>query len=168
MKLQAPDGDSYQTIATGMVTYSTSMSPKITGTSKAYINWRGGEQLEIYGDNFGKNPEAVTVQIDGVPCVVTAADDTYVQCVTGQRQELIEPTLKLWVAGRGLAKNKGHSVKYVCKYSDLDCWSGDMPPGPGDTLHIPKHYHLLIDVDNVPANAQSKEGETPYLTAVVV
>ena len=59
-------------------------------------------------------------------------------------------------------------VRYVCRFSDLDCWSGDHPPGPGDTLYVPRGYNLLVDVDTVPDLENADPEDPEYLTAVIV
>ena len=57
---------------------------------------------------------------------------------------------------------------YICNFSDNDCWGSDYAPGPGDTMHIPKGFNLVIDVDQVPNMEGASFNDVPYLEAVVV
>lgn len=72
------------------------------------------------------------------------------------------------IEGRGLSELNGNMVKYVCKFSDEDCWNGDEAPGSGDSLYIPPGLNLVIDVDSVPDMTDAEPDDLPYLTAVVV
>ncbi len=60
------------------VTYSSDSTPKVTSLSKDFIDWKGGETLNIYGNGFGTVKEDVAVAIDGVACVVAATTDSHI------------------------------------------------------------------------------------------
>ena len=105
------------------VTYSYKQTPKITGLNKRYISWRGGDELTISGEGFGSTPSHVNVTIDGIECKVTASVDNSITCLTGKRAQLVSPsTLNVLIKGKGYAENQGHFAKYVCYFSDQDCW----------------------------------------------
>ena len=151
------------------VTYSYYKTPRITGLNKRYISWRGGDELVISGEGFATTPTDVSVMIDGIECVILATSETEITCTSGKRAELVDPpTLDVLIKGKGYAENQGHIAKYVCYFSDDDCWGSDYAPGPGDSLYIPPGFNLVIDVDEVPNMDEAEEEDLPYLQAVVV
>ncbi len=153
----------------GVVVYSQEFTPKITDIDTRYVSWRGNDQITITGVGFPSNYNDVSVKIDGIACSVFDGDLTHVKCLTGERRELVSPsTFEVMVNGRGLAENRGHTVKYVCYFSDEDCWGDDYAPGPGDSLYVPPGLNLVIDVDEVPNMDNAEPEDLPYLTAVVV
>ncbi len=114
-------------------------------------------------------PANIKVTIDDIECAVTSAIDTSIRCITGERREIVTPsTFNVLIEGRGYAENQGHNIKYVCLFSDTDCWGDSYAPGPGDSLHIPAGLNLIVDVDEVPNMDEAGPDDLPYLTAVVV
>lgn len=134
-----------------------------------YINWKGNEVLTIFGSGFGSHPDNAKVNIDGVACTVTATIDSRIQCTTGERRTHVTPsTFEVIIDEKGKATTNGVELMYICNFSDNDCWGSDYAPGPGDTMHIPKGFNLVIDVDQVPNMEGASFNDVPYLEAVVV
>lgn len=93
---------------------------------------------------------------------------TQIKCITRESLFTTEQSLVVKIKNKGNVDNQGHSVKYVCYFSDEGCWSNRDAPGPSDSLYIPPNFSLVIDVDEVPNLDDIEEGEVPYLKAVVV
>lgn len=61
-----------------------------------------------------------------------------------------EPRVTINIDGLGKAATQGLVFKYVSLYSDTETWGGDIPPIEGESIHIPKGQHLLVDIDKSP------------------
>jgi hypothetical protein len=51
------------------------------------------------------------------------------------------------VADKGNAALMGNDFKYVAYWLDEDTWGGEYAPEEGDAVHVPKGFHLLVDID---------------------
>ena len=142
---------------TNGITYSWLETPKVTSVDKRYINWLGGEALNIYGSGFGAVPSNVRVTIDNVPCMVSGSVDSRITCTPGKRETRVHPgSVEVLIGSKGRAVVPSGVVQYSCKFSDEACWGKDFAPGNGDSLYVPPGENLLIDVPRVPIEPGSK------------
>jgi hypothetical protein len=126
--------------------YSTGSLPSLLE-----LKPKGGETIKIVGRGFSDNAtkEKNVVMIDGVQCVVTASTVTSIDCTTAYRGTISANLFTVHVDGKGYAVNTNDEAiqpKYWNLWSDYDSWSGEFPPGNGDSILIPKGQSIIWDV----------------------
>jgi hypothetical protein len=64
---------------------------------------------------------------------------------------MVESSLSIMIAGKGLVATDEHKFTYVFKWSEgEDTWGGELAPMDGETVYIPKGFNLLVDIDRSP------------------
>lgn len=133
------------------VTYDGSVTPTLTSISPRYGTVYGGTTVTFSGDNFSDSVADISVYIDDIECVVSTASLTEITCVTGDKPGLsTDPSLKIYVAGKGLVATADHTFYYVYLWSDENTWGGEFVPQEGDSVHIPTGMNVLFDMDSTP------------------
>lgn len=141
----------------GDVTYSDANTPKLDDISPRYGSELGGTTVTLTGSNLLGSADA-TVLFDDRECIVESNTDTEIVCVTSDKPWVgDEPRVSINIEGLGNVATQGLVYRYVSLYSDTETWGGDIPPIEGESIHIPKGMHLLIDID-----------ESPKLNAIIV
>jgi len=126
----------------------------------------GGEKIKFTGTNFDSDHTKYTIMIDGAKCTTSAASSTFVECTTGKKDGVVKPlgdgtgrvfrdfseqSLSIVIDGRGKFSNNDLLFTYVFKWSDgQDTWLGEFAPMDDESVHIPKGFNLLVDIDTGP------------------
>ncbi|TNV88229.1 hypothetical protein FGO68_gene13028 [Halteria grandinella] len=143
---------------TSTITYKGTLTPALSSITPRFGNVVGGESITFNGTGFLTDTSLYKVLIDGRDCKVTYASVTQFKCTTSKRPGLYpEPTLSIYIQGKGNVATKGLIFRYTSYWSDPTTWGGEFAPIEGDMVYIPKGLHLLVDVDT-----------TPILSAVLV
>ena len=74
-----------QFVLTQLVSYSQSLTPQVFSISPEVATTLGGSTLTINGLNFGTDKTLIKVILDGVQCVISSANGSYITCLTGAR-----------------------------------------------------------------------------------
>ncbi|CAE8614080.1 unnamed protein product [Polarella glacialis] len=161
--------------STAQVTFSAATTPTVLSMEPNNGTARGGTTVRLTGSNFGPAWTAptpylddtvvpVSVEFNQYPCKVTEVATTYVECVTGPRNQGIRPpSVKLSVAGVGNALvSPGTRWRYLDRWSQLDTWANQEPPVAGDLVMVPKGQSVLLDEDTPQLLMISVEGELVF------
>jgi len=136
-----------QTVANA-VTYKASVTPTITSVTPQYGTFQGGTAITIAGTGFAAG---TTVTIDGIACgSVSVVSATSITCTTGARSGFVKPTLEVNVPNKGFAMTKGIVFTYTYLWSDKASWNGQLPPGDGDSITVPKDQVIVFDIAKGP------------------
>jgi len=94
----------------------------------------------------------VSVEIDGIACVVQSVTAESIECRTGARPGLYltEPTFVVTVKGRGKADSLENIFRYMSLWSEDSTWGGQFAPVDGESVVVPKGLNLLVDIDASP------------------
>jgi len=137
-------------VALGDVTYTDANTPKLENISPRYGSELGGTTVTLTGTNLLGSADA-TVLFDDKECVVQSNTDTEIVCITSNKPWVgDEPRISINIEGLGNVATQGLLYRYVSLYSDTETWGGDIPPIEGESIHIPKGMHLLVDIDESP------------------
>jgi hypothetical protein len=117
----------------------------------------GNTEITLTGTGFTTSQADISVIIDGVSCVVTAATATEIKCDSGSRPGLPATSMVVSINGVGNVALQGNTFTYVSAWSEPSTWGNDFAPIEGDSIHIPTGMNLLIDID-----------QSPLLKAVIV
>lgn len=139
------------------VVYKAGATPLVSALNPVRGTTAGGTTLTITGSGFGTTQSAVTVEVDNVPCAVSAVSDTQIVCTTGKREVFVKPKLVVSIAGQH-AENQGNSYLYIDLWSSSLTWGGESPPREGDTVAIPQGQNILLDVSTPVLNLVSVQG----------
>lgn len=119
----------------------------------------GAEDVTFYGEGFDTDPANVAITIDGIACAIKTANLTAVTCTTGPRPGLVNTSLEIRVANKGLASLQGQVFTYANYWSEPTTWGGEFAPMHMESVWIPSGLNLLVDVDSTPElNAILVEG----------
>ena len=112
---------------------------------------QGGETITFTGTGFTSDTTQYTILLDTIPCPVTFANSTTIQCLTGKRPGLFpNPSTVLYVNGYGNIATQGMVFMYVNYWSNTETWGDEFLPMEGDTVYIPEGLNLLVDIDSSP------------------
>lgn len=88
------------TALVGSITYTSTLTPKLTSISPRYGKVTGGDTIIFAGTNLVATTSSYSIKIDGRVCLVSEATTTYVKCVTSNRPGLFpNPTLEINISG---------------------------------------------------------------------
>ena len=104
------DGTSQAMTAT--VTYSSSLTPTVTGVSPIQVSVLGGDEVTFTGTGFSNSINDIEIKIDGVACSVSAATTTSISCTAGTRPGIVAPSIVFRIDGKGQAAMQGNNVLY--------------------------------------------------------
>jgi hypothetical protein len=140
-------------------TYSTALTPQLTGLTPARGSTEGGTRLTLTG-TFPPAAAGITITIAGLPCgAITQTGTTILSCTTASttagNPAAVKPLGPRQVAvlfpDRGLAavaRPGGAPVtyEYVDLWSRSTTWGGGPPPEEGDSVMVPANTTVLLDV----------------------
>ena len=135
------------------IDYDLQLTPYLDAIIPRYGSVEGGTEISITGTEFNtNNVNDVTVLIDGIDCGVTFVNPLLIQCTTGSRPGLYltEPTLEVYIAGKGLADCGQHKFRYMSLWSETSTWGGQFAPVDGESVVVPAGLNLLVDIDTSP------------------
>ena len=131
------------------VVYSAANTPFISNITPRFGRVNGGDSVTFNGGGWIEGD--TSIKLDGIECTVTGMTASTVTCTTGDKpKEEGDPSVDIFVTGRGLAVTGGNIFRYVSFWSESTTWGGDAPPQFGEAVLIPKGRNLLVDVDSVP------------------
>ena len=101
------------------IQYTVSLTPVITSVSPRWGSVEGNTPITFKGSNLSTNIEDYNILIDEIECLVTEATEDTISCTTQARTGLYEsdPTLEVWLEGRGRATTDGVVYRYVSLWS---------------------------------------------------
>lgn len=139
------------------MTYEGTITPLLKSISPRYGNVVGGEEITFSGTGFSTNTDDISIVMDGVTCVVTAATAQEIKCKSGERRGLHSSTLVIKVKDKGYVSLQGLVFTYANYWSAEKTWGLEFAPMDGESIHIPTGLNLVVDID-----------ETPEINAVIV
>jgi len=80
---------------TNKVNYLNTLTPSLTSITPRFGTVVGGTTVKFAGTGFSSVLTDNKIMIDGIECVVSAANATEVECVTGKRPGLRTTTLEI-------------------------------------------------------------------------
>lgn len=89
-----------------------------------------------------------TVALSGVDCMVVNYNDTFIECMSGERrpEDVMISEIRVNVPGRGRAVVVDSAqFLYIDKWSSLTTWLNQEPPVKGDTVWLPAGQVVLLD-----------------------
>lgn len=120
------------------VIYDAAFTPVLTGMSTRFGSVLGNEPVEFTGTGFSSSA-TTTVKIDNRNCIVSATTTTSIKCTTSNKPyKKDEPTLVIYIEGKGYVATKGKVFRYVSKWSSAQTWGYDLSPQEGEMVNIPK------------------------------
>lgn len=132
----------------GDVTYDAASTPTITSISPRFGSVLGGTTVTLTGTNL-QGTSTASVLFDNRECVVQSDSATQIVCLTSDKPYLPDsPEVRIKIDGLGSVATRGLIFRYVSLWSDPETWGGDIPPIAGDSIHVPRGQHLLVDVDS--------------------
>jgi hypothetical protein len=137
------------TTTTLMFTYDLALTPIVTSIEPVFGSALGGETITITGTGLAAAAEDASVEMNGVDCVVTSATPTEIQCVTGARQNICPPYLRVGqrpLGGGYAVQNETVAFRYLDRWSQRNTWLNDEPPIEGDSVIVPEGQAILMDV----------------------
>lgn len=142
---------------------TTEKTPLLTSLSPKYGTVLGGTNVTFVGTGFSSTTSEYTVTIDGIDCPVHTANTTHFTCTTGKRPGLVESSLVINIASKGYVSTQGIVYTYSQLWSDDTTWGGEYAPIEGESIHIPKGFNLVVDVDRTDElNAIIVEGKLTF------
>ena len=135
-------------VSDATIRVSAPATPSVTSITPRIGSALGGEVVTINGSGFG--PGIASVSLNGMPCAVTGTPtNTSLQCTSGVRTEIMPVSVEVNITGVGLALVNSSTTtyfSYLDKWSSTSTWLYDEPPGPGDSVIVPKGQAILVDV----------------------
>ena len=95
--------------------YNVRIHPKITGVSpnEGFLK---GQEVEISGVGFGQDLTGVSVEVGGLPCVVSAVQDDKIVCA--YEDATVDAARKVWKGNSGLISQKfNENISFADLYS---------------------------------------------------
>ncbi|OAF65527.1 hypothetical protein A3Q56_06733, partial [Intoshia linei] len=126
---------------TDKFTYSSSLTPEITGVSPNVGGTAGGTSLIVSGSSFGQNIDDVTVQIGSIDCTIVSVKDSEITCLT-KAVTVISMNFKSPI----LIKKIGY-FEYIDLWSSRYSWGGANLPIENDLVVITENQHIRLDIN---------------------
>lgn len=139
------------------ISYSATMTPKLTAISPRFGSVLGGTTVTLSGENL-QGSGSTTVAFDDRTCTVQSVSATEIVCITDDKPYVPDtPKTHIEIEGMGLVATQGLIYRYVSLWSESQTWGYDIPPIEGESIAVPTGQHLLVDID-----------ESPILNAIIV
>ena len=138
--------------------YGKTRTPIIRSIEPRFGSSLGGTSITIKGIRLPTTVDNAEATINKKPCVVTfaAADGKEIRCTTVARDGFVPPSVfvRHTVDAGGAGTGAGGSVvgsnvglfRYLDRWSEVNTWLNDEPPGDGDSIIVPLDQTLIMDV----------------------
>ena len=137
--------------------YTKAQTPVVQSVEPRFGSSLGGTTVTIKGSRFPTVASNAEVEVNGLPCTITAVIETEIKCVTSKRSGFVAPSVSVrhvtptsnGMGGSG-SSVLGTSIRlfrFLDRWSEVNTWLNDEPPGDGDSVVIPADQTLLMDVD---------------------
>lgn len=142
----------YSQVTDALYEYTETQTPIVTDIEPRFGSVLGGERINITGENLATSVENATVLLNGVACEVLSASANEIICITGPRGPLSQIKKSSVIVtnhalGMGSAiVNSSLRYRYLDRWSQVNSWLNDQPPVDGDTVIVPEHQAILLDV----------------------
>lgn len=138
-------------VAPSPALYTLAATAYVDSVEPGYGTSFGGTLITLTGSGFQAGSlDAHAVTVAGIACDVQTVSETAITCTTRRREEhLAAPVVTVEVDGHGPALVAATATfTYMDKWSELSTWfaSDFEPPVEGDTVVIPEHQAVLLDV----------------------
>ena len=130
--------------------YDAAFTPLLYHSSPRVGGSAGGTFITIQGAGFGDSPHKVSVAIGGTLCIPSHVTNSQIICRTearGASSGVLPIEVLVDGVGRAAPYNGTATFQFMDRWSSRATWSGNAPPGPGDSVVVPPEQTLLIDDD---------------------